>query len=382
MDPLVLTEFSTIADTERALHAFADSASDGLQLQKQMINKRHGAIYDTARLQTLVTWARSTPRPYLQFHQSNTIDNVLEDLGDYAPGIAALRLADEVRVGSYVISRREALARAVSKMQATDALNLPAMIKGRSIDMTCVSGAQVQYLRPLFFARRPQAVRRSEDMHQLLRQLSGYINKDDADLVPDTILRALGIYVSELFSNTQEHATVDEAGIPYAAHVEGMIVSWNQLDEEDYAKDFTGHHRLKQFWEEESTLRSDRSRALRCLQLSFFDSGPGFAARAIGRPTTEMDLEAERSALLHCLKKNTTSKKQVGAGQGLPGVLTELSRTGGLIRIRSGRHALFNVFGSNTSTDLYDFSDWTAGALAPASGAVVSLIIPLRKGQQ
>jgi hypothetical protein len=183
-----------------------------------------------------------------------------------------------------------------------------------------------------------------------------------------------------LFSNTQEHATVDETGIPYAAHVEGMIVSWNQLDERDYVEDFTGHQRLQQFWEEESTLRSDRSRALRCLQLSFFDSGPGFAARATGRPTNEIDLDTERGALLHCLKKNTTSKTQVGAGQGLPGVLTELSRTGGLIRIRSGRHALFNVFSNNTSNDLYDFSDWMTGDLAPVSGAVVSLVLPLRKG--
>lgn len=380
MDPLVLTEFSSLADTEQALHALAESASNGLQLQKQTINKRRGAMYDTARLQTLITWARNAPRPYLQFHQSNTVDNVLEDLSDYAPGISAIRLADEVRVGPHVVSRRDALERAVSKMQATDAFNLAAMIKGRSIDMTCVSGAQVQYLRPLFFARRPQAIRRSDDMHQLLRQLSSYINKDDADLVPDTILRALGIYVSELFSNTQEHATVDETGIPYAAHVEGMIVSWNQLDEEGYAKDFAGHPRLQQFWKDESILRSDKTRALRCLQLSFFDSGPGFAARATGRPTTEMDLNTERNALLHCLEKNTTSKNQVGAGQGLPGVLKELSRTGGLIRIRSGRQALFNVFGSNAPSDLYDFADWTTGALAPAAGAVVSLIIPLRKG--
>jgi hypothetical protein len=380
MDPLVLTEFSTLADTEQALHALAESVFDGLQLQKQTINKRRGAMHDAARLQTLITWARSTPRPYLQFHQSNTVDNVLEELGDYAPGITALRLANEVRVGPNVISRRDALAHAVSKMQATDAFNLPGMIKGRSIDMTCVSGAQVQYLRPLFFARRPQAVRRSDDMHQLLRQLSGYINKDDADLVPDTILRALGIYVSELFSNTQEHATFDETGIPYAAHVEGMIVSWNQLDEEGYARDFTGHQRLQQFWQEQSTLRSDGTRALRCLQLSFFDSGPGFAARATGRPTTDMDLGTERNALLRCLEKNTTSKIQVGAGLGLPGVLRELSRTGGLIRIRSGRHALFNVFGSSISSDLDDFADWTVGTLAPAAGAVVSLIIPLRKG--
>jgi len=38
MDPLVLTEFSTLADTEQALQALAESAPDGLQLQKQNRN--------------------------------------------------------------------------------------------------------------------------------------------------------------------------------------------------------------------------------------------------------------------------------------------------------------------------------------------------------
>lgn len=379
MESLVLTEFLRFADIERALNQIVELSPEGLQLPKQVINKRRGAMHDAARLQAIVTWARRTPRPYLQFHTSNNIDSLLPDLAGYAPGIVALRLAEEVRIGSEIVSRRDALAYAAAKMQATDALDLKSMIKGRVIDMTCVSGAQVQYLRPLFSARRPQAVRRSDDMHQLLRYISDYINKDDAGLVPDTMLRALGVYVSELFSNTQEHATVDERGIPYAAHVEGMIISWDQLDEQTYSEDFLSHPRLREFWENESTLRGDGTRALRCLQLSFFDSGPGFASRATGTATADLDLITERTVLLRCLEQNTTSKRQVGAGLGLPGVLKELSRSGGLIRIRSGRHSIFNVFGNTSSAEMHEFSDWTSEPLAPVEGAVVSLIIPLRK---
>ena len=159
-----------------------------------------------------------------------------------------------------------------------------------------------------------------------------------------------------------------------------MVISWNQLDESTHASDFSGHPRLQRFWDHESTqAHNSEARTLRCLQLSFFDSGPGLAARAAKLPTLELDLDVERDWLLKCLRKNTTSKKQAGAGHGLPAVLMELSRSGGLIRIRSGRHALFNVFDGETASDLFDFADWRHENLAPAAGAVVSLIIPLRR---
>ena len=380
MNPLIISDLSTLADIEAAIAAVRHSGGVPLQVSKDSVNKRKGAMHDAARLQVLVTWARSSNERQLHFHAANDVNAVMSELCDYAPGITALRLADGITVGETTVERRITLEGAAEKMRQTDAMQLTEIVKGRTIDLTCVSGSRVQYLRPLFSSRNAQSVKKKEGMHLLLRALNDQINQDDAGLVPASFLRACGVFTSELFANTQEHATRDHRGVLFSAHVEGLIVSWIQMDEALYRSDFQGHERLRAFWDSEATfVRGGAARALRGLQLSFFDSGPGFASRATGLPTEDMDRGDERAELLKCLRKSVTTKRESGAGQGLPGVLAELSAIGGLIRIRSGRHSVFNAFSPGDTRDVFDFADWTDKDLAGASGAVVSLLIPLRK---
>lgn len=381
MKPTVINDLDTLAKIETAISAINVNAGAALQPKKGRINKRKGAMYDASRLQLLVTWARRTQDPYLCFDAANNMQSVLSDLCDYAPGIAALRLSNGVRIGDEVVRRPEALQGATDKMQKTDDGKLSHIIKGRSIDMTCVSGAQLQYLSPLFSARSSEAVKDAEGMHGLLRELNVQINKIDSKLVPESFLKACSVFTSELFANTQEHATRDQCGVPYSSHVEGFIISF------DYGtigrllnSDFQGHEKLKHFWNRETKLSSgDSKNSLRCLQLSFFDSGPGFASRATGMETTQLDRSAEREKLIECLRKNFTTKHQIGAGQGLPGVLSALNEIGGLIRIRSGRHSIFNCFEAKKEADIFNFDNWTDQPLDAVAGAVISIIVPLRK---
>lgn len=380
MNPIVITDLDTLIDIEASISTVNANTEAALQIPKDSVKKYRGAMHDSSRLQFLITWARATQDPRLHFHKENKLESVLTDLCAYAPGIAALRLCDGVIVGEHAVARRIALRGAAGKMQETDAGNFNKVINGRSIDMTCVSGATLQYLRPLFSARSPEAVKDAEGMHALMQKLFIQINQNDKDLIPDRFVKACSIFTSELFRNTQEHATKDHAGKPYDAHVEGLIISWITMDERLFGADFHGHDRLRQFWDREATPSSDgRTKALRCLQLSFFDSGPGFASRATGLKTTQLDLDQEREELINCLRKNTTTKRQVGAGQGLPGVLAELKALGGLIRIRSGRHSVFNCFSLGEEGDIFNFSDWTERSLGAAEGVALSLIVPLRK---
>jgi hypothetical protein len=105
------------------------------------------------------------------------------------------------------------------------------------------------------------------------------------------------------------------------------------------------------------------------------------------------DIESERSALINCIKKNFTTKKQVGAGSGYPTILSQLSKVGGLIKIRSGRLSVFNCFDKSNhqepvnQTDkkqqekyLADFDDWDdSRTLSFAHGTAVSILIPVRR---
>jgi len=152
------------------------------------------------------------------------------------------------------------------------------------------------------------------------------------------------------------------------------------MSDESYGSDFEGHPRLREFWQRELVaVRHGQGKALRCLQLSFFDTGPGFASRATGKLVTELSPDDERKALLESLQKNASTKRVAGSGNGLPDVLEELREVGGLICIRSGRQRVFNAFSPNDRRSVYDFSDWSPKPLAAAAGAVVSQLIPIRR---
>lgn len=379
MDPLILSEGWSLSQLEQSMNRVVGSGGAALQIPKDFVSKRRGALHDAARLQLLATWARAASDHRLIYHAANKPSAVLGELCDYAPGIAALRLCDGIAVGDSQVRRREALEPAIEKMTATDRLKWSQIIKGRTIDFTCVSGSKVQYLRPLFTERNGLAVKGKEDMFLLLRALSEFVAKADADHIPREFLKSCAIFASELMKNTQEHATRDHAGRPYVEHVEGLIVSWHEMTKESYGADFSGHLRLRDFWDREQVpVREGATTALRCLQLSFFDTGPGFASRATGKPLSELSVDDERDAVLSSLKKNATTKVETGAGNGIPDVLGALRQVGGLMTIRTGRLRLFTSFKPGEG-DVFQFDEWSDVPLAPAVGAVVSLILPIRR---
>lgn len=379
MKPTIIRKMGSLKEIESAILLVNQNTEKPLQIQKDSVGKHYGAMRDASRLQLLSTWARKSPESYLQFHHANNPDSVISELCAYAPGITVLRLCKGIQVGEKTILRRIALRAAANKMESTDSGRFSNIIKGRSIDLTSVSGMRLQYLRPLFFERDPSSVKHKAGMHVFLKSLFDQINQGDKELMPLDFISACSIFTSELFRNTQEHAIRDHKGEPYEAHVEGLIASWNSMRDDVYASDFSTNENLQKYWERESILTDTKPhKSLRCFQLSFFDSGPGFASRESGQLTQDMSLELERKKLISCLHRNKTTKKQPGAGLGLPGVLAELRSIGGLLRIRSGRQCIFNSFSQGSDEDLFEFDDWTSEPLGNVEGAVISLIVPLR----
>lgn len=383
--PLQLSERWTLDAIEESLHQIATGDGAPVQLPKDFVGKRRGAMHDAARLQMLVTWARRAESKQIFFHQANVAANVLSELCEYAPGIALLRLADEVVVGESRTRRREALVPATEKMSATDEGAWDRVLKGRTIDFSCVSGSKVQYLRPLFSSRKKTAVKTKGGMYETLRSLSEFVAKQDAGAIPGDFLQACGIFACELLKNTQQHATSDRNNNDYLAHVEGLIISWQEMDAVSYKRDFQGHARLREFWQrEEVQIRGGQQTAVRCLQLSFFDTGPGLACRFSGKGLEELTLDQEREILLGALMKNASTKREIGSGNGFPEVLEALQEAGGLLSLRSGRLCVFNAFSQDAfaqpnEADLFRFDNWTTELLAPVEGAVVTLLLPIRR---
>lgn len=356
-----------------------DTAKDkNFLFSLESLKSRHGPMHDASRLQMLVTLARRRlESDFLDIHPNASEEAAIESVCGYAPGIAAARIAKGIRLGKITINRRDTLKAAAEKMQATDAEKFEKVIRGRTLDLICVSGSKVQYLRPLFSAHG--IVKEHAEMSETMHTLARIINQQSQERVPESLLSSLGLFSTELIKNTQEHAISDHTGKPYLAHVEGMIFGWTRLNEKLFFEDFSGNTKLTKYWDEESYTTESGVSSLRFFEVSYFDSGPGLVSRFTGRPVGEMSLEEERAFLMKCLKHKTTSKPQDAAGEGLPSVLSELKKVGGLIRIRSGRLSIFNAFSTeNTQSELFDFEDWSSTPLAAAEGAVISILVPLR----
>jgi hypothetical protein len=384
--------FESLDDIEAVIKSASGSSMQSFS--SGAINKKHGVFRDAGRLQALVTLARSSSDKYLHIKNSSSQNEIIEQLCSYAPGLVALRLNKAVKTDSLDISRRTALAAARAKMIATDKGYYDQVIKGRSIDFCCVSGAEIQYLSPLFLARNKNAIKESADMKKTMNSLFKIVDQHSFNDLDGDLNEAFGVFACELFKNTQEHACTDENNIPYIEHVEGLLVSGEALSEQIHKKDFLGNIKLENYWDKESSKNPDNTIKLKCRQVSFFDTGPGIVGRAF--PHTIFDsYDAERGALISCIKKSFTTKKQTGAGQGYPTILSNLSRVGGLIRIRSGNQCIFNCFDKDKhgfwmeiddleeraaaeEKYLTNFESWSNDQLSYASGTVVSILVPLR----
>lgn len=383
--------FESLQEIEEIISAINDG--DIVELNLDSINKRHGALRDAARLQALTTISRTLPDIGIEITSSFNKEEIIQKLSNYAPGLVALRLNKYIKAGSCQIQRREGLQGAVEKMTHTDSAMYEKIIKGRNIDISCVSGAERQYMSPLFNERNQLSVKNGSKMSITMIDIFRKLDQFDFNDLDGDLNNAFGVFACELFKNTQEHACTDKNHRPYIEHVEGLIASGDSL-KEHHKKDFMEHDELVKFWKEETTLNSEKKEIIKCRQISFFDTGPGIVARAF--PNSKFtSKEDEKKALIQSIKKSFTSKKQSAAGQGYPTILSNLSRVGGLIRIRTGKQCLFNYFDKDKhgfweeiediqekelceENYLTDFKDWSNKDLSMAQGTVVTILVPLR----
>ncbi|USD67241.1 hypothetical protein [Vibrio sp. SCSIO 43136] len=392
MERLKESPLESIDDMENVIKKAENRET--VKLSSDAISKSHGALRDAARLQALVSLARNSAEKTLVLENSSNAKKVLEKLCCYAPGVTSARLNQSISINNELFSRRKALFEARNYIISADNQQYQNIVRGRSVGLCCISGAERQYLSPLFSSKNSQAVKDSSLMKKTMEDIFRQINQKEFELLEVDLIEAFGIFACELFKNTQEHALRDQHGKPYIEHVEGMIASWKDQSSETYEKDFIGHPRLSQYWNDNVVTSADGTKkTLRCMEVSFFDTGPGLVGRAFG---TSIDAASEKDALIKCIGKNFSTKSESGAGNGYPTILNQLSKVGGLIRIRSGNQCLFNCFDRDKhgfwtqeqsveaakqqqNQYLMNFDNWTNKSLGFTSGTVVSILVPLRK---
>jgi hypothetical protein len=375
----------SLEDVESAVQTVHGSRGYDLRIHASALDKRLGALRDAAFLQVLLTWARLSPNASINLlsNGSEDTDGVLQEACGYATGIASIVVAGGVKVRGEPVLKSKALVTAFPRISAAHEGRYDSLVKGRTVDLLCVSGAERQYLKPLFSAPSADALRDKFDLRATVRALAMRAAQCRPEDLDEDTVSALATLTHELFENTQEHAVKSVAGIPYRRHVELLSASWVSLDGEAERQDLAVSSRLIDYWRSlENVQRLRRRPAGICF--SFLDSGPGMAARLSGKDYPELTLEEEREALHECLRMHVTSKSDKGTGGGFEAVLTQIAQAGGFVRVRSGRHSIFKCFlpGEPAGDVTQGFEDWFAGRqLYRVAGTLISVFIPFPRAR-
>jgi hypothetical protein len=376
-----LDSIDSLEEIEGAITSVTAHRGYNLGIFPSALGKRRGSLRDAAYLQVLLTWARLSPTSRLNLLGSPGAEKsaLLREACDYSIGLAAMAIAGEVSVAGTTVPRALALAHGKDRIDAAYRGDFDALVKGRTLDLLCVSGAERQYLKPLFDAPSPQKVKDKYDLKAMVRGLAMRAAPTATDFDDNTVA-ALATLTHELFENTQDHAVTDASGEAYRRHVELLNTGWVTISDQESQNDLRVNAQLRAYWSELIKWQP-HERKVAGICFNFLDSGPGMAARLMGRKYFQMTDQEEAEALRNCLRLHVTSKQTHGTGGGLQAVLTEVAQASGFVRIRSGRQAIFRCFlpGHDTGDVCRNFENWFGPdqVLQPVAGTLVSVFFPL-----
>ncbi|MHC2543396.1 hypothetical protein ACVINY_004108 [Sinorhizobium meliloti] len=336
--------------------------------------------------QLAVTWARKNhPLATLRLNDDVDPEHAAETLVSRTYGLVAASFADRIigRDGSRDVT--SGMLKVIShRLSDLYSGSFDRMIHGQSLPLVSIDHLERRGPNPFlyhpgtgevrgdFLGLVQQALMRLIDRNRLRRQ------DIDAEL--------LASLFKELFSNTHLHARNDLSGALYRRSARGIVFALRPVDlpQDTFAGDLAP---LREYFSS-IALFAARPR-VEFLEVSVFDSGPGLAARAKGSVIPEeMPVEQEYDLVQRCFLKNVTTQIDPAHGLGLPRVMLALKTSGGFMRLRTGRLALYKWFppGMEAQRIVKDdlrFVDENGGrprAHARVAGTAFSILIPTGLG--
>lgn len=130
------------------------------------------------------------------------------------------------------------------------------------------------------------------------------------------------------------------------------------------------------------------------LELSVLDSGPGMAAKWLGRDVRDVPVQEQLDAVKECFEKGRTTTGTQGRGYGLAKVLLKLKELHGFMGVRSNQIHVYRQFAAQrdfASAETEDgmvmpepvFLDWRRGVSRipserrPVRGTLISFLLPM-----
>ena len=225
-------------------------------------------------------------------------------------------------------------------------------------------------------------------LYPALQKLSNHFNKRVFKEAVKSELTILYGIISELFTNTHEHARTNEKGFNLYPNLRSMYIKFHKAPIKTYLntyKDFPG---LMDFFN--SGFKANNVNEVYFIELSFLDSGPGYVKRFTGTSRVDMPIADEVEIIKQCLSIHKTSSitlNKSSKGYGLDRILSVLSGKG-FLRIKTGHVDVFRDVKNllhqdhqnsseialydwqNSSSDNFTVNDWSEGSL-------ISILYPL-----
>lgn len=351
-----------------------------------------------ALIQLIITWAvRGQGDSCLRLYAQRVDDIAFQNFANTPFGVVALNMAGKVALsGGEPVERREALMKARDYVLAMHggALDKLRDFDKSAIPIVCVDNAR-EYRRPIrLYVPGTDDVRSARDFEALIGSCLRTLRPQTLKVVQSGTLGAIAALVQEAFKNTDDHARTDFQGVRLRRSTRGILVGYRYVSV-DQLQEMAGTHAPLRAYFKGWTPRS-RAQHAQFVEVSIFDSGPGLAQNWLAKTQSlnrgivadGVSLEVEYQAVSACLRKGGTTKSDLTSGIGLFQIMDVAKRTGGFVRIRSGRLSLIKAFDGSSSGQPTDedlaMEDMVSGGMpsAPrawAEGVVVTAMLPLNR---
>lgn len=218
---------------------------------------------------------------------------------------------------------------------------------------------------------------------------------------------ALTTLILETFKNTHDHARRDVDQSNVRDSVRGLYARYYDMDEVvELAKIGDPDQHSPALRYARNFIARELPPGVRAastptvgglLELSVLDSGPGMAAKFLGKDVVDVPVRDQLNAVMACFEKGRTTTGTKGRGFGLAKVLLSLKILHGFMSVRTNSVHVFRQFAS--LRDVASVEDWDGAqmpdavmfdwrraasrlpsARSPVNGTVVSFLVPMEGG--
>ena len=237
---------SSFNDIER-LYSHLDNR-DALVNLKLPVKLAYGGIFgiESALIQLIGSWARSSSSPLLTSYPSSLGDSVFEKMLNSPYGLVAAYMTHGI-LGSHgkKIERENLLQHAKASVDSMHAGNLSGTLKGRGVFLACFAGANREFLRPFYHRSDTDGVRGGSDFLHLTKDILNSCNHKLKASMSEYKLENISVLIHELFENTNDHATQDKNNRNYTwayPNVRGLLVRTTTIHAERAYGHVQGSH--------------------------------------------------------------------------------------------------------------------------------------------